>query len=327
MSTTLEHLQALSANDTSQKEISFFYKKCLKIAVITISKRYYNERMVYSGTGLTYENIAADALAPLFVKSKSEEPIGLIKSYNQWEKPIIEESHAEFFVHKVVWNRVAQFMTRVLKESDPFFEKIHSSLKYFAQKNDYNKIVYFGITFITEPGIEIISGKVIDSVQFESFPNSLFVKKFDMVLQEVMDYIKLETDCFPAIPLNMLVKKIKGIQNKSFVNSSTLSQAYHFEEEMDIDKIVEDSLQKVYSYLERAKLKNPNIDNEVEIALKSALKDISEDIKNDGVGWGLFDYLKVYLKDLEKDDFYKNFHSIMNYLNNQLKSHIAEQIK
>jgi hypothetical protein len=87
----------------------------------TITKKYSAGNHIFINNETTIENIAADAIAPLFSCNGTDNIIGIKKSLEQWEKPIENEAGADFFIHKVVWSRIAQHITKLLKETDPVF--------------------------------------------------------------------------------------------------------------------------------------------------------------------------------------------------------------
>lgn len=322
----LDHLLALKNNDTSQSEICFFYTLCYNIALTTIRLKYSHERKIFIGSDLTCENLAADALTPLFFKRSPGEPIGLLKSLLQWKRPVVNEEEANFFINKVVWNRVAQFMTKMLKDSDPTFNRIHRSIKYFIGKNNYNIITYFGTNYITLPSHGTISGRIICNNEFDNLPNYLFYGKNGEILVSVFDFLKNHTDFFPALPLNLLVKRIKLVNGDELLFNSPVIKEPRYEEEMDINNLVEDSLKKVYHDLDQIEFKNSEAEENIKTAYKLALKDISKDLMNGGVQRGLYHYFKLYLKNLEKDDFYKNYYYLMNIFLDQLRFYIKAEI-
>ena len=327
MPSIFEYITLLKQNDTSNRTIGYIYNKCLRIAITTVAKKYPDTCRKLYNIDSTFEGIASDAIIPLFTSNNPGEPIGLLKSLQLWEKPIEKDEDADFFIHKVVWNRVAQHITRMLKESDPFFKKIHSSLKHYIDKNNYNKLSYFGIVFITETHNKAIVGQVISNEETENLPDTLFYCKYDKILENVFMFIEKETDYFSAIPLNALIRRLKSIKWNEHMDLNGVTAQPHFEDKMDINSIVASSLKHIYKNLDQSYSKGLRIDEKLLNAYKSTLKDIAEDLKNGGISRGLYEYLNFYMNDLSKDEFYKGYHSQLNYLIMQLKKTIAERIK
>lgn len=327
MPTTIDYLNLLKQNDTSNRTISFLYNKCLRIAITTVAKKYSKTNQKFFGIDATVESIATDAIITLFTSSKPKEPIGLLKSLLSWENTIKKEEDADFFIHKIVWSRVAQYIARILKDSDPFFKIIHASLKHYIEKNNYNKLVYFGVIFITEPQNESIYGKVISNEEAENLPDALFFCRREEIFENVFRYLETNTDFFPAIPLNALVRKLKHIKWNEHINVNDIPSSPLFVEIMDIENIINKSLVTVYKNLEDSYKRSNKLDDKVVNAYKLTLKDIAEDLRNGTISRGLYEYLNVHLSGLSKDKFYDKYHSQLNYLITLLKKSIAEQIK
>jgi len=260
---TLDYINLLKQNDVSHRTIGYLYNRCLRIAITTLAKRYSVTNHTFLNVDTSIESIASDALISLFICSKPGEPINLLKSITNWEKPLENEEDAEFLVHKIVWKRIAQHVTVLLKEADPFFKKIHSSLKHYIEKNDYNRITYFGIIYITEAQNKKIVGKVISSDEMEKLPDELFYCKHEEIFSNAFRYIENNTDFFPAVPLNALIRKLKYIKWNEHIVPVELSSLPYFEEKMDINTIVANSLNQIYRNLDESYSKSIKIDRKL----------------------------------------------------------------
>lgn len=326
MSSLLKNIDSLRQNDRCHQTIKYLYEYCFRIALKSITKKYGSERHIFSSSELTFESLATDALAPLFTRSSDDEPIGLLRSLLLWESPVETDENADFFLHKVVWNRIAQHITRMLKETDPLFKKIHSSLKYYIDKNEFNKLTYFGTVYITEKNITTITSNVIHGETFENLPDYLFFYKYEEMLSNLITHLEVETDFFPAIPLNALVRKLKFINRSDFESSTCTSSYDYIQDKLEIETIIENAYLKTCENLDRPNKKNSKLDKNVIIAFKSVLKDVTHDMKNGGMSRGLFEYFSFYMKDLTKEEFYANYHPQLNYLISLFKKSIADQI-
>jgi len=327
MYTKLEYIESLRQNNTSHWIITALYNMCYKIAMATLAQKYFRQSYIFSNSNNSFESIASDAIAPLFISSKPNEPIGIQRSVLQWDSPITNEAQADFFIHKIVWNRVAQHITKLLKETDPIFKKIHSSLKRFIDKNDYNRIPYLGIMFITESHNKKILNRIISNEEIENLPCNLFFGKYDDVLKNIFNYIENETNFFPAIPLNALIRKLKSLNGNEHFTPLLNISAPSFEEVFDIDCIIEESLTQVYDTIEKSYSKSSKIDENISKAYKSALRDMAEDMKYGKTSKSLFEYLRFYLSNLTSHEFYSTYHSHLNHLKMQLKKTVIDKIK
>jgi hypothetical protein len=327
MFTKLECIESLRQNNTSHLLITSLYNTCYKIAMATLAQRYSRQSCIFLNSDNSYESVASDAITPLFISNKPNEPIGIQRSVLQWDGSITNEAQADFFIHKIVWNRVAQHITKLLKETDPFFKKIHSSLKRFIDKNNYNRIPYLGIMFITESHNKKILNRIISNEEIENLPCNLFFGKYDDVFKKLFNYIENDTDYFPAIPLNALIRKLKSLNRKEYFNPLLNIPTPSFEEGFDIDCIIEDSLTQVYDTIEKFYSKSSKIDENISKAYKSALRDMAEDMKCGKTNKSLFDYLRFYMSSLTNNEFYNTYHSQLNYLKIQLKKAVTDKIK
>ncbi len=326
MPTTLDCLELLKQNKVSHQVIGSLYSLCYKISLKTITKKYSTGNHIFINNETTIENIAADAIAPLFSSTGTEKIIGIKRSLDQWEKPITNEANADFFIHKIVWSRVAQHITKLLKETDPVFKKIHSSLKHFVDKNDYNRIHYFGVVYITEFNNKSILGCVVPSGEIESLPGDYFKGGFDTVLESIFRYIENDTGYFPALPMNALVRRLKAINNNDLYNPLAGLVIPHYGESMDIDQNIDISLKQIYGKMNNYYAKSEKIDESILETYRLVLIDVANDFKNGINGRSLYDYLKFRMKDLSRDEFYNEHHSQLNYLINLFKKAIIDKI-
>lgn len=327
MLTKFECIELLRKSNSSRRVITSLYNMCYKIAIATLAQKYSKQSCIFLNNDNSFESVASDAIAPLFLQNKPTDPLAIQRSILQWDNPITNEAQADFFIHKIVWNRVAQHITKLLKETDPLFKKIHSSVKYFIDRNNYNRISYLGIMFITESHNKKILNRIISNEEIENLPCDLFLGKYDDVFKNLFNYIENETNFFPAIPLNALIRKLKSINGIEYFIPLLNIPAPSFEEIFDIDCIIEDSLTQVYDTIERFYSKSSRIDGNISKAYKSALRDMAEDMKYGKTSKSLFEYLRFYVGNLTSDEFYSTYHSQLNYLKIQLKKTVIDKIK
>ena len=327
MLTILESLDLIRENLVTPQTISFLYNNCYKIAYTFVSKKYGSTAHSFFTGETTLESISSDAITPLFVSNRPNGQISLYKSLTQWSGPITNEAEAEFFLIKIVTNRVSQFVTKLLKDSDSVFGKIHDSLKHFAVKNNYNRIYFFGVLYITPKNKKEIFGPVIPNDIFENLPTHLFSEKYNRILEILFHYIEEETDFFPAIPLNALVRKIKLLIGNEFLSPWSETVFPNYDEEMDIEKLVEYCLNSIsngvigkYSYKQR-------LNDEMRETYRLVLRDISIDLRNGGINRGIFEYFNNYFSEITRTQFYERHYSYLNYLINLLKKSIAQHIR
>ena len=144
-------LESLKNGLQNSFEVNFLAKHCLKISKAYLQTKYF---YLYKSNFSEYynlEEIALDAIVPLFQNNNKDNDLVIIRSFKNWHNKIETENQADFFIHKIVWNRVEQQLTRVYKDNDPFFNKILNAVKYKVKTNGYKKISYFRDYFNCSP--------------------------------------------------------------------------------------------------------------------------------------------------------------------------------
>jgi len=297
-------------------------EKSYKIAVQYLHSIHHRFYKLLNYNESTIGDLAIDAIASLFIKNGNDD-LPIKKAFDNWQPPIETEVEFSFFLNKVVANRVEQHITQLLKEADPLFSTILSSVNYFIKKNGNAKTKYMGSIYIIESGLKKINGKIINQEAFDLIPASQFSedKRF---LQNLFFYIKTETDFFPAIPLNALVYRFKELKTSGYTfNEKVESPARTYE----LNEFVNIGLVAAKSKLSEAYISKRKLTKDDAQKLFNALKDIGEDLKNDGVKQGLYEYLKPYFEDLSFEDYKKKYHNILEYLFKVMRSTIADELK
>jgi len=138
--------------------------------------------------------------------------------------------------------------------------------------------------------------------------------------------LKNETNFFPAVPLNLFVKKLKSISQKEF---SAITDNYNvddYSEAFNVEKIIQNSLAVVNNRLNEFYLKKGKISTAEYALYKKTLESICEDFKDGGMNQGLYDYFIQFMPGTSKEVFYKHYHQKLEYLNRVLKKAIADEL-
>lgn len=94
------------------------------------------------------------------------------------------------------------------------------SINHLVEINRINKASWFGVIYLTENGTHNIAQKPIEAEFIELLPAKLFIGSNEKIITQVFSYVKKESDFFPSIPLNALIRKIKQV-NGSFLQQRT----------------------------------------------------------------------------------------------------------
>lgn len=268
------------------------------------------------------EDIAIDAVAPLFIESVSTGQITLVMSLQNWNKKIEKESDAQFFLYKIVWSRVEQTLTELIKQNDPFFNKIHKTLTTCIINYNLKKTNYLGRVYVTFENIEL-EGKIIPEEEFNALPYSLFLEKQYALFENILNYIEEETDYIPAIPFNLLIKKIKLLNHNNFsVDTKT-----NYLNEFLISEVIKKSLGELKIKINHSYVATNKITELEAAAIYKSIETMSHDMRNGGINNSLYSYLSDFIEDLSQEKFYTDYHGIMNYLYKFFTKRILENLE
>ncbi len=321
-----KHLQNLtrpSGQVTDQREINFVVDRAFKIALNYLKLSYVRVQKLINIYEMSYEDIAIDSIAPLFVKNQNHLYYPLISSYMKWKPPVKNEADALFFLNKMVASRVEQHITCLFREADPVFGKILDSINYFVEKKKYKKINYLGCLYIVEGNCRAINGKVIDPSDFEFLPLNLFYNK-QTALTDILDYIKTHSDCFPAVPMNAFAARLKRL---SFINANENPEMDFFFNGIEIEECVSLGLNATKMKLNKSYRETKKLTKHECRIIEKVLDETAFDLKNGGIHWGMYDYFVNHLPSLTRDEFKLKYHNIIEYLFKSMKDTIAGKLK
>ena len=323
ISNLAEILNEVQFSNISRKNINFLISKSYRISNSFLQAKFKNNLKSLQNDILTIDDIAMTAIIPLFLKNEDGE-MGIKSSISKWNDKLETESDCEFFLSRIIWRRVDQAVTKILKERDPFFEKILKTLNVCINTTELKKIRFFGTVLILENQFSKITKPVIDEDRFNLIPEKSFTFKQAELFLNIFDYLKTNTDFSPAIPLNLLVKRIKN----SFLNEIYFQTGYSFNniEEISLQEIVNNGLTDIKKKLDINYVSKNKIGQEDADFIYGAFNNISKDMLNGGMHDSLFSYLKDYNQSLTREIFYAKYHHIMNYLLTQFKNNISKNV-
>lgn len=313
-------LEKLKKNDLNKADLNLLIEVCTRISYIYLKKKY-TLSLYKLPPGSDLQEIAVDAIVTLFTKN-NEQILGLKAALLKWNLPVLCEAQAQFFIHKVVFSRVEQHLCLFMKESDPFFGKILKTLNYYIKYQNFRRQHYFGTVYIVADET-VISGRVISPEDFFSLNDSLFFEEKKKLISHLLEYLRKETDYYPAIPLLALTRKLKHIRIDEYIKTT---EHENTEQELFVKQITQNALELCLKKLEDSYLKKGKINLTEYNWFREALQEITLDLCNGGVNNSLYDYLKRYCVNLDKTVFYKNYHQILDYMLRYLKNKIADRL-
>lgn len=301
-------------------EINHFIEDCWSCAKFYVNrKRKRLEKYLLNGS-VQIEDIALNAIVPLFLSN--EDHFNVLKtSFQNWKPVITTETDAGFFLNRIIENRVEQQIIVTLKEMDPFFSKIQDSIIYLIRKNGCKKISYFETNYIIPANFNTTCYQFINSDDFYSIPASYFGLS-NSLLPNLFEYLIVNYQCSPAIPYNLLVKKIKEMVLSDYC---TFENNYCLQNRNSVVEIVEKGLTNALNKLDKSYYRKNKISkNEAEV-IGNALKDIAEDLKSGGINHGLYDYISCHM-DISRNTYQEKYNNIFEYLVKTVKISIAKQL-
>ncbi len=319
----LSSLQAIAEGKYQRSaEINFLVEKTYSLATSYIRLNHKKIFRLLQKGEYAISEIAVDAIAAMFIYDEEKKITPLVNSFNNWNPPVANESDALFFLNKVVAGRVEQHIFALLREYDPFFSKILDSINYLIKTGGYKKISSAGKSLIVENNVTVLCGDVINYEEFEKIPSKLLIDK-KKLLPSVFNYLKNETNFTEAIPINLLVNRIKHIKFTDYISNYNDSvQA----DDIELSEFTDSGFNSASSKLELTYVKKGKLSKYEADCIQNALRDMSNDLLDGGISPGMYEYLTVYMKDLDKDQYLTNYHNIIEYLIKVMKNTIAEKI-
>ncbi|MFZ1289599.1 MAG: hypothetical protein WAR79_05900 [Melioribacteraceae bacterium] len=320
----LQLIQKIKNETINLTEINLLVEYSSKIAISFLKTNYkskINYRLYYQDT---IEDIAIDSIVPLFIKNNSG-VLGLKRSLENWTTPIDTEEESNFFLSKIIWKRTDQALTNSLKEKDPFFEKILKTLSLCVTKNNLRKLRYFGTVYIVQDNLAELDSNLIKYESFKNIPSEIFGFKQIVLFDKLFEYLKTKTEFTPAIPLNLLIKRIKEYH----LEKSKIEEIEYTTEDNSFiyDEILKLGLNSIQEKIDTFYIPNERVTKDDAELLMTSFEDIAKDMLNGGMSGSLFDYLKFRKNTLTSEQFYKNYHTVMNNLLKNLKIKLVELIE
>lgn len=317
----LDILNSVCCNQVCTREVNLLIEKSYVFSVSYLRFHHSSLKKSLLAENTTLQELAVDAIAPLFERNEKGELIKLKTAFKNWQPPIDNEVKALFFINMLVSKSVEKYISEILRNSDPFFSKILDSITYISAKQHIIKTQILGTTYLVED--EGIKGIVSlpDSNFISDLPSHLF---FDInkTIPAIFNYIRVNSDKAAAIPLNALIMKIKQVRSSDFIFPSTTLMELDFDVISVVDKALDATIKKLYeSYAHKGKL------SETEVSVtEQVIRNIAFDLKDGGINPGLHKYFMEQLKDITFDEYKNRYQNMLEYLFKVLKREIADQL-
>lgn len=315
-------LLALHKKQISRSELNHLIELTQSYAFTYLKYRYKNLHKVFMVEDLTLEELAIDAIAPLFERNDNGVFVKLKQAFENWKPPIETEEKALFFLNRMVAKSVEKYVSELLRQSDPFFSKILDSLTYYIEKNGFKKKQILGTTFIVENDSKIKMGCLPDSQFLNEIPSDLF-QDLNTIIPKLFKYIKENTSFELAIPLNALVMRIK----KARTSAVSFSKQVDVGNDVVVESILNISFNSTLQRLRESYTQKGKLSNDESCRIERAIKNIIQDMRDGGINPGLHKYFLEQFPTLTMKDYETKYQNIFEYLYKSLKKEITLQLK
>lgn len=317
-------LKKLHTGTLSDSDILLLSKLCFNIAFEIVCKRYkllYPKKTI-DEVRIELEDVAYQAITNLFVL-QSNDRYGIVNALEDKTENIDSEENLHFQLTQIISRLVDQSIIVLLKARDPFFEKILHNMNTCVSKNNFEKISWFGTKYIVQGSEKEIYYPIIDEEEFVILPAHLFVKKQKALLDDIFIYLEEETDYFPAIPYNALIKRLKNIYLEGYA-AETDNMELKKLGEIHVLKVTKEALAEIEKNIDQTYVRSGKFSVEEKISIMDGFKDVAEDLRLGGLSAPLFDYFLPYFQTMDKDAFEKKYSRIIYYLYGQMKQLLLE---
>jgi len=318
----LNILHSIKNKEVSRSEINNLIERAQNYACTYLKYRYKNLHKVFLAEDVTLDELAIEAIAPLFERDGNGMFVKLKSAFENWKPPIETEEKAQFFLNRMVAKSVEKYVSELLRDSDPFFSKILDSVNYQIEKQGYKKKQILGTIYI----IENEDQKRISCLPDNQFINDLpsdFFQEMNSIIPKLLNHIKADTDYEAAIPLNALILRIKKMSASNF----SFSDRVEFASGVNLDSMLNEALRNTVEKLRGSYSDNGKLSSAEICGIEKAIRNIAVDIKDGGINPGLHKYFLEQFPLLTFNDYENKYQNIFEYLFKFLKKEIVDQIK
>lgn len=315
-------LIALHDNRVSKVQINLLIETAQSYAYTYLKYRYKNLNKLFLSEDLTLQELAIDSIAQIFERDDEGKFIKLIDAFDNWQPPIETEEAALFFLNRMAGKSVEKYVSELLRDSDPFFSKILDSITYYIEKNAYKKKQILGTTYIVENDSKLKIGCLPDGQLLADIPSELF-QDVSTILPKLFEYIKTNTSYEVAIPLNVLVMRIKKLKTSLVY----FSEKVEVSKDIIIESILDSAFNSTMEKLRESYTQTGKLSAEESCGIEKAIHSIILDMRDGGINPGLHKYFLEQFPKLTPRDYETKYQNVFEYLYKFLRKEIAVQIK
>lgn len=331
---TLNTLEILEKDNITPGELNELAKFCCNISYMFVIKNRSRITPCFLDGEYNYKDFAVSAVTPLFLRNQQNE-YSIKTAFRNWTTPIRTQTEAIAFLHKLIKSRVDQHLSESIRNSDPYYIKLQRTIYYFARKQNFKIIRHSGKTYLAKSDVYGTSRNFIDEEAFESIPYYL-LSNDETLLTEITSFLEAETDFIPAIPVNILIRRLKYLRGSHEYNFEvnpgensefrTDCRVNSMDEAIYVNDMISDAISKSTAKLDKFYLGKNKLNSSEAGSLKAAIADMAWDIKHGFTCHGLHNYLHNYMESLSREDYESKYQNILEYLLKTIKVTIAQSM-
>ncbi|MCU7492695.1 MAG: hypothetical protein ACM3UR_10420 [Bacteroidota bacterium] len=327
-------LEILEKENITPGELNELAKFCCNISYMFVIKNRNKITPCFLGGEYNYKDFAISAVTPLFLRNQQNE-YSIRTAFKNWGSPISTQSEAIAFLHKLIKSRVEQHLSESIRNSDPYYIKLQRTIYHFARKQNFRIIKHSGKTYFAKPDVTFACRKFIDEEAFESIPYYL-LSNDETILREIAAFLESETDFVPAIPVNILIRRLRYLRGDEEydceVNPGDNSEAItesrinYMDDSIHVNDMISYAISKSAAKLDKFYLGKNKLNSHEAGSLKAAIADMAWDIKHGFSCHGLHSYLDTHMESLSREDYEQKYQNILEYLLKTIKTTIAQSM-
>lgn len=327
-------LEILEKDNITAVELNELAKFCCNISYMFVIKNRSKITPCFLGGEYNYKDFAISAVTPLFLRNQQNE-YSIKTAFKSWGTPIRTQTEATAFLHKLIKSRVDQHLSESIRNSDPHHMKLQRTIYHFARKQNFKIMKRSGKTYFAKSDIRGTSRKFIDEEAFESIPYYL-LSNDETLLAEITSYLEAETDFIPAIPVNILIRRLKYLRGSEEYNFDiehgenreikTESRTNYMDDTIHVNDMISYAISKSTAKLDKFYLGKNKLNSREAGSLKAAIADMAWDIQHGFTCHGLHNYLDAYMESLSREDYESKYQNILEYLLKTIKTTIAQSM-
>lgn len=331
---SLNTLEILEKENITPEELNALAKYCCNISYMFVIKNRSKIAPCFLGGEYNYKDFAISAVTPLFLRNQQNE-FSIRTAFKNWDSPIRTQTEVMEFLHKLIKSRVDQHLSESIRSSDPYYTKLQRTIYHFARKQNFKLIRHSGRAYFVKSGTKAEGRRLIDEESFEAIPYYL-LSNDETLLTDIASYLEAETDFHPAIPVNILIRRLKYLRGcdeyccevNPGENCEPRCETHpnYMDDAIHVNDMISRAVSMSTAKLDKFYLGRNKLNSHEAGFLKAAIADMAWDIQHGFSCHGLHYYLDTYINSLSREVYESKYQNILEYMLKTIKTTIAQSM-